>query len=190
MDILKFYFAMRAAGQATYINAAFHFLRIYNFIFRRISHGATRLQEILADRVAAQIYGAPAFEGGLRHVIRRSIEFEAAANGEIKQSIESARPLQNLYELPPPAGAGVATEFEKSLNRPTTEDDTHPGPRDRFRLVARFQHPTCPPRPGEVWELFKDPDALRAEMLAQIEKRVAPHRPKELLNRGTAEAVS
>src|SRR5262249_15784198 len=88
-DMLKFYFAMRDAGQATWINAAFHFLRIYHFIFRRISHGATRLQEILADRVAAQIYGAPAFEGGLTHVIRRSIEFEAAANEEIKQSIES-----------------------------------------------------------------------------------------------------
>ena len=54
---------MRAAGQATYFNAAFHFLRMYNSIFRRISHGATRLQEILAGRVAAQIYDAPAFQG-------------------------------------------------------------------------------------------------------------------------------
>lgn len=178
-DIMKFYFAMRAAGQATYLNAAFHFLRIYNFIFRRISHGATRLQEILADRVAAQIYGAPAFESGLTHVIRRSLEFEAAANGEIKLSIESSRPLQNLYELSPPEGAKVADEFEKSLNRPTTEDDTHPGPRDRFRLVARYQQPTCSPRPGEVWELFKDPSALRAEMVAEIEKNVAPHRNKK-----------
>jgi len=67
------------------MNAAFHFPRVYNFIFRRISHGATRLQEILADRVAAQIYGAPAFEGGLRHVIRRSLEFEAAARTEPRQ---------------------------------------------------------------------------------------------------------
>jgi hypothetical protein len=181
---------MRAAGQATYINAAFHFLRIYNFIFRRISHGATRLQEILADRVAAQIYGAPAFENGLTHVIRRSIEFEAAANGEIKQSIETSRPLQNLYELPPPEGAKVAAEFEKSLNRPTTEDDTHPGPRDRFRLVARFQQPSCPPRPGEVWELFKDPAALRAEMVAAIEKKVASHRPKKDEASTSAETTS
>ncbi|HLH54389.1 MAG TPA: M48 family metalloprotease, partial [Verrucomicrobiae bacterium] len=101
-DMLKFYYAMRSAGQATYFNAAFHFLRIYNFIFRRISHGATRLQEILADRVAAQIYGAHAFQAGLTHVIRRSIEFEAAANAEIQQSIQSRRPLQNLYQLPAP----------------------------------------------------------------------------------------
>jgi len=175
-DMLKFYFAMREAGQATYFNAAFHFLRIYDFIFRRISHGATRLQEILADRVAAQIYGAPAFQGGLTHVIRRSLEFEAAANDEIKKSIEGRRPLQNLYELPAPQGNEVATELEKALNRQTSEDDTHPSPQDRFRLVAPLQAPTCPPRPGEVWELFQDPEAIRQEMVTSIEKRVAPHR--------------
>jgi tetratricopeptide (TPR) repeat protein len=175
-DMLKFYFAMRAAGQATFLNAAFHFLRIYDFIFRRISHGATRLQEILADRAAAQIYGAPAFEAGLTHVIRRSIEFEAAANHEIKESIETRRPLQNLYELPAPQASEVATELEKALSRPTSEDDTHPSPRDRFRLVARLQKPTCPPRSGEVWELFNDPEAIRREMVAVIEKQVAPHR--------------
>ena len=60
---------MRQAGQATYFNAAFHFPRIYNFIFHRISPEATRLQEILADRVAAQTYGATAFQNGLTHVI-------------------------------------------------------------------------------------------------------------------------
>jgi len=45
-------------------NVAFHFLRPYLFLFRRISHGATRLQEVLADRAAARIYGAQPFEEG------------------------------------------------------------------------------------------------------------------------------
>jgi len=175
-DMLKFYFAMREAGQASYLNVAFHFLRIYNFIFRRISHGATRLQEILADRVAAQIYGAPAFEAGLTHVIRRSFEFEAAANQEIKQSIESSRPLQNLYELSAPQGEALSAEIDKALNRPTSEDDTHPSPQDRFRFVARLQEPAAQPRPGEVWELFTDPESIRREMVALIETQVAPHR--------------
>jgi tetratricopeptide (TPR) repeat protein len=175
-DMLKFYFAMRQAGQATYINVAFHFLRIYNLIFRRISHGATRLQEILADRVAAQIYGGPAFEGGLTHVIRRSLEFEAAANQEIKQSLESRRPLQNLYELNAPQGTALSDEIDKALNRPTSEDDTHPSPQDRFRFVARLREPAVPSRPGEVWELFKDPESVRREMVELIEKQVAPHR--------------
>jgi hypothetical protein len=184
-DILKFYFAMRAAGQATYFNAAFHFLRIYNFIFRRISHGATRLQEILADRVAAQIYGAPAFEGGLTHVIRRSLEFEAAANQEIKNSIETRRPLQNLYDLPALQSTKLEADLQKALNRQTSDDDTHPAPRDRFRLISKLREPACPPRDGEVWELFSDPEGVRREMVALIEEQVAPHRKEGSGRRGS-----
>lgn len=175
-DMLKFYFAMREAGQATWLNVAFHFLRMYHFIFRRISHGATRLQEILADRVAAQHYGPAAFEGGLRHVIRRSIAFESHANREIEDAIKTRRPLQNLYEGASADAQGVHDEFEKAINRPTTEDDTHPGPMDRFRLIAKIPAPTRPPAPGEVWDLFKDREAVIKEMTAKIEANIAAHR--------------
>jgi len=159
-DMVKFYLTMRDAGQATLMNVAFHFLRFYNFLFRRISHGATRLQEILADRVAAQSYGALALEGGLRHVIRRGIEFDASANHEIKDAIDSRRPLQNLYEVSPGEGHTVEEDFQRAITRKTTEDDTHPSPQDRFRLVARFNSPRCEPRGGNVWDLFKDQDSI------------------------------
>jgi hypothetical protein len=178
-DMIKFYLAMREAGQATLWNAAFHFLRTYNFIFRRISHGATRLQEILADRVAAQFYGAPALEGGLRHVIRRSLEFEASANHEIKTGIEARRPLQNLYELPPMAGSNVETDFHQALTRKTTEDDTHPSPVDRFRLVAPLKEPLCQARTGEVWDLFRDRTAITREMTSLLEAQIGTYRGEE-----------
>ncbi|HSE37432.1 MAG TPA: M48 family metalloprotease [Blastocatellia bacterium] len=55
-DMMKFAFAMIESGQAVWWNVAFQFLRVYHFLFRRISHGATRLQEVLADRVAARKY--------------------------------------------------------------------------------------------------------------------------------------
>jgi Zn-dependent protease with chaperone function len=109
-DIMKFAIAMAQHGQAVAWNAAFQFLRCYDFLFRRISHGATRLQEVLADRVAAQKYGAASFEEGLRHVIRRALEFETPED----------RFEDRLAEV---------------LGRPTSEDDTHPAPLDRFRLV-------------------------------------------------------
>lgn len=175
-DMVKFYLAMRDAGQATLMNVAFHFLRFYNFVFRRISHGATRLQEILADRVAAQSYGALALEGGLRHVIRRGIEFDACANHEIKDAIDARRPLQNLYEVPPGEGHTVEEDFEKAMTRNTTEDDTHPSPRDRFRLVSRFKDPLCEPRSGDVWDLFSDREAITREMMQGFETRIAPYR--------------
>lgn len=175
-DMLKFYYAMLAAGQATWLNVAFHFLRAYHFIFRRISHGATRLQEVLADRVAAQTYGPPAFEGGLRHVIRQSIIFDAHAGREIDEAIKQKRPLQNLYAAAPALGTDHAEAFDKAINRPTTEDDTHPGPRDRFRLIAKIPVPGRPASTGAVWELFRDRDAIVREMMESVEKNVAPHR--------------
>lgn len=188
-DMMKFYLAMYTAGQATALNLAFHFLRFYHFLFRRISHGATRLQEILADRFAAQTYGALALEGGLRHIIHRQLEFTSAANHEIERAIDARRPLQNLYEARLEDGVSVEEDFDKALTRPTTGDDTHPSPVDRFRLVAPYVDPACPPRAGEVWELFADPAAIVREMMAGFEERVAPYRSFEDENRKAADAA-
>ncbi|MFL6276956.1 MAG: M48 family metalloprotease [Blastocatellia bacterium] len=72
-DIMKFALALTEHRQAVWYNLAFQFLRAYQFIFHRISYGATRLQEAMADRVAAINYGPQAFEAGLRHVNSRQI---------------------------------------------------------------------------------------------------------------------
>jgi len=175
-DILRFYVAMVRAEQNTRLNVAFHFLRLYHFLFRRISHGATRLQEILADRVAARAYGPAAFQGGLTHVIRQSILFPAHANREIGAAIKAGRPLQNLYEPSPEVPPADEAEIEKALARPTTDDDTHPGPRDRFRLIAPLSAPARSVQSGMVWELFQNRDAIVHRLVAQVEKDIAAHR--------------
>src|SRR6185503_4573572 len=92
-DMLKFAHAMILSGQAVWWNVAFHFLRVFHFIFRRISYGATRLQEVLADRVAASLFGPTAFEHGLRHVVRKTVEFNHLAIKEINESANSSRAL-------------------------------------------------------------------------------------------------
>jgi len=175
-DMIKFYYAMIEAGQNTRINVAFHFLRAYDFIFRRISHGASRLQEVLADRVAALHYGPAAFESGLRHVIRQSAEFDFVADREINAAIKVRQPIANLYGLTAADHPHVAQSYETAIARPTTDDDTHPGPLDRFRLIARVPEPTRAEESGCVWDLFKDPAAIAAEMMQVIEKNVAQHR--------------
>lgn len=178
-DMAKFYYAMAEQGQATLTNLAFHFLRLYNFIFRRITHGATRLQEVLADRVAAQAFGSVALEGGLRQVILRSIEFDVWADKEVQRAIEEKRPLNNFYGHHLQMDTDLATALDKAFNRPTTEDDTHPSPVHRIRLVASLPARTETARSGEVLGLFSAPGTIEAEMLAELEKRVAPHRPSE-----------
>ena len=175
-DMLAFYHAMVNAGQATWLNLGFHFLRIYHFIFRRIAHGATRLQEVLADRVAAQHYGAFAFECGLRHAIRRSLDFAATANREIEMAIKDRRPLQNLYGGTTAKDTTVEDAFREAMTRATTNDDTHPSPKDRFRLVAKIPSPNRPPSTGLVWDLFTDRPALLSEMVALVEKSIERHR--------------
>ena len=167
--MMKFAQAMYEGGQAVWWNIAFQFLRIYHFIFRRLSHGATRLQEVLADRVAAMKYGASAFEDGLTHVVQRSAQFNAIATQEINASLAARRVIQNLYELPAIENADVAEATSEALNRETSEDDTHPSPNDRFRFTRRITSQTEPALSGMVWDLFTNREALTSEMTKMVQ---------------------
>ncbi len=171
-DMMKFAHAMIASEQATRLNIAFQFLRIYHFIFRRISHGATRLQEVLADRVAALNYGPLAFEEGLTHVVRKSAEFHHLAVKEIDASVAAQRALQNLYELRAEQSADLQQQIEESLNRETSEDDTHPSPNDRFRFTRKISGANELPATGMVWDLFANREALTNEMTSLIQSEV------------------
>lgn len=168
-DMMKFAHAMMLSGQAVWWNVAFHFLRVFHFIFRRISHGATRLQEVLADRVAASMYGPKAFEQGLTHVIRKAVEFNYLATKEINESANSRRALQNLYELQTSDNPDLEEEIKQSLTRETSEDDTHPSPTDRFRFTSRIVTVGEQPVSGKVWDLFKDKEALTSEMTKMVQ---------------------
>ncbi|HTT19550.1 MAG TPA: M48 family metalloprotease [Candidatus Sulfotelmatobacter sp.] len=171
-DMINFAIALAVARQAVPWNLAFQFLRVYHFLFRRISYGATRLQEVLADRAAASLYGAPAFEEGLRHVVRRQIEFENVALHEVKVSNEGKIPFRNIYTLPTEPSAAIDDEVDKALHRETSEDDTHPSPVDRFRYVQRVPCDQPQTFDGVMWDLFTNPESLTAEMTSQIESRV------------------
>ena len=170
-DITMFAIALYQQGQAVWWNLAFQFFRVYDFLFRRISHGATRLQEVLADRMAAHVYGPAAFEEGLRHVIARSVEFETAVTLELRSAAHARRRVHDLYALPPLptlASMDVEKRIADAISRPTTEDDTHPGPSDRFRLVRNVSYNGGQPDSTPVWDLFVSRHQLTAEMTATI----------------------
>lgn len=171
-DMNKYFYALYSAGQNVWWNIAFHFLRLYNFIFRRISHGATRLQEVLADRVSAQTYGEAAFREGLTYVIRREIEFTRYANLEIEDAKKISRPINNLYELTGNSENEIEEELKKALSQETTEDDTHPGPSDRFRYIQGIGTTRISDGSAYVRDLFVNWESLTAEMTTSIENRV------------------
>jgi tetratricopeptide (TPR) repeat protein len=168
-DMTKFILAIVYGGLAVWYNCAFHFLRLYHFLFRRISHGASRLQEIMADIAAATYYGASAFEEGLKHVVSRDINFAAAAQRvQNDASLKTYTGLRSLYE-PAALEAGernsLEEQMEKSLSRPTSDDDTHPSPSDRFALARRVQSIPRVEEDGFVWDLFADREGLTQEMV-------------------------
>jgi hypothetical protein len=174
-DMMRFAHAMLTSGQATRWNVAFQFLRLYHFLFRRITHGATRLQEMHADRIAVQQFGAAAFEEGLTHAVRRDVEFTHLASREVNEAIETRRAMQNLYDLSEEKEDEQKTITEKVdalLNRETTEDDTHPSPAYRFRLASRIICKNEPPATGMVWELFSNREGLTKEMSSLINEQV------------------
>lgn len=175
--MMMFAISIGEAGYAVWWNLAFQFLRLYHLLFRRISHGATRLQEVLADRVAVHHYGLEAFRNGLTHVVRRSIRFEKLADDEIRQAVDQKRYLSNLYSLPESTDHAVMANLEQQVSQkiemPTSEDNTHPSPRDRFKLGQRIRSACAYQADGFVWDLFHDRAAITAEMTAVIAQRIA-----------------
>jgi Zn-dependent protease with chaperone function len=161
-------------GAATWYNPAWWFLRGFHRLFLFISQGASRLQEILADRWAAFSYGSAAFEQGLRHVIEREVRFSAHVNATVEEIVNLRhRPLTNLYAYKP-AGvmeeSAVATAVEQALAREPSVFDSHPSPKDRFRWAQSLHahgDAGAATDPG-AWSLFSDREQLEREMTAIV----------------------
>jgi hypothetical protein len=105
-------------------------------------------------------------------VVRKSAEFDFVATRAIEESTGSGRALQNLYGLEVADKAKVEGKIEEALNRETSEDDTHPGPNDRFRFTRRVTSQSEPPIAGMVWDLFEDKDGLTREMTSMVEQHI------------------
>ena len=177
-DMMKFATAMVYSGQAVWWNVGFQFVRLYHFLFRRISFGASRLQEVLADRKAAALYGSAAFEEGLRPVVRRSVEFNHLANQEIGLASATGGNVHNSYDLSleeesSEEKSSIDSEVEKSLNRKSSEDDTHPSPAERFRFIRGIAHSSANFEESSlVWDLFVNRPAITTEMTSWIDQAI------------------
>ncbi|MEP6787736.1 MAG: M48 family metalloprotease [Acidobacteriota bacterium] len=189
-DMMRLAEAMVNAQANTHHNLAFHFLRLYHFIFRRITHGASRLQEVLADRVAVHNYGAAAFTEGLEHIIRQKIVFDRLANAEISSALADRRKFANLYDLIPEtdSSSDIETAFKTEFDRPTGEDDTHPAGVDRVRLAQKIEGQTHEDLKGLVWDFFVDREEVTGGMSLLIEKQIRGERYSNYHDTGISEA--
>ena len=187
VSLLEMIRHMIHGGVARWYNPAWWFVRGFYAVFLRITQGASRLQEYLADRWAATCYGAAAFERGLRHVIAQSIRFDHRTQACLKEVIEQRRPLANLYDYQPasrPSDEDLAKETQAALEAEPSAYDSHPTPMRRFawaRWVAGSASPSSVEddlRPA--WELFADRAALERQMTEQVRASVQAHHGVEI----------
>lgn len=168
--------AMARGGAAAWYNPAWLFLQGFYRLFLFISQGASRLQEILADRWAAFAYGSRAFEEGLRHIVTRSVRFDATVTARVNDAIKQDAQLTNLYASEPARilnESEIEEEVRRALEREPTAFDSHPSPKDRFRWVQALD---APGESGAIdapaWSLFADRRAIELRMTEQIRQNV------------------
>ncbi|MGD8403686.1 MAG: M48 family metalloprotease [Anaerolineales bacterium] len=167
-------------ARATQIyNPVWLFLMGYQRIFLRVSLGASRLQEVLADRYAALAYGGQNFIEGLRSVIRQGIAFPLRADIQIRAYLDAKQPLSNInniYGLPMQDKmiSDLNQKFDEAMKRATSEYDSHPAPKERIELVERLRIPysAFEDNPGPALELFPNPERLQNEMTAALMENV------------------
>jgi Zn-dependent protease with chaperone function len=168
-------------GLANWYNPAWLFVNGYYRVFLVITLGASRLQEILADRRAAMAYGARNFAEGLKQIIRQNIVFDAQVRREVRRSEVKNDKLHNVYTLPQfdesSTFVNVDEEFEAHMSHPASKYDSHPSPKERIELLAKFDAPASDDsRTALVWDLFSEPEKLQIEMTGHIQHNVDEHR--------------
>lgn len=169
--------SLAQSGSAGWYNPAWLFFRVFYRMFQGISQGASRLQEIMADRWAVLSYGAANFETGLRHAIRASLAFDQHLDRTLEEVVEEAVPLHNLYTYQPAAALDDGELDEavaEVIDARPGPYDSHPRPADRFR----WAHAMGAPEPegdggeGDAWSLLDDRQGLELQMTDEIRHRI------------------
>lgn len=149
----------------------FRFFHLYYRLYCRLTLGASRLQEMLADRTAVTAYGPKAFEQGLMHVVRRSVEFDYALSRLRQQGVTAAAQETGLYDLmrefSPEDRMNIEAEVDHALHRPSTAYDSHPSPHERLAIIHGLDAVDPLPDERAVWELLPRAEQLEREMSAQ-----------------------
>lgn len=164
---------------ASALNPAWWFLRGFHSMFLRVSQGASRLQEVLADRWAAFAYGSEAFVRGLEHVVARSLRFDAHVAATLDEVVPAKLPLANMYAFVPKQAID-AKAFDAALSRamegPASPYDSHPRPVDRIAWVTKLAAGGPPESEEDVrdaWALVSGREALEKRMTDEVRARLA-----------------
>ena len=160
---------LAGSGAANWLNPAWLFLLAFGSLFQRISQGASRLQEVMADRWAVAVYGSQAFIDGLRHVIERSVRFDAQVGATLTDFAGRQDDIPDLYAYrpaQPPPESDIQEAVALALAAPASPYDSHPSPAQRFDWATRLGGPGSAVEGSseDAWVLFANRPAIEAAM--------------------------
>ncbi len=163
---------LAGSGAKMAFSPAWWFLAAFSRLFARISHGASRLQEVMADRWAVSAYGAAAFTDGLSHVIERSIRFGVHTRLTELDMQATQRPVANLYAYKPKHQASedaIQRVVQEALSTEPSAYDSHPSPAQRFEWAARIGGPAlgAGSESEDAWLLFEKRTDIEREMTSR-----------------------
>jgi Zn-dependent protease with chaperone function len=177
-SVLEMGMSLAKGGAATWYNPAWHFVNGFHRLFLRVSQGASRLQEILADRWAALAYGGRHFAAGLSHAVTASVRFDHHAGVSLKEVVDRRLALRNLYQFAPSTAVDeqeVAAAVKKAMEAEPSPYDSHPRPVDRIAWVGDVAalHSAELDVGAPAWALFSDREALERLLTDQVRANVA-----------------
>lgn len=174
---------LAASGANTWINPVWLFINGYYRIFLRITQGASRLQEILADRYAAANFGVDNFRSGLEYISRRTFLFDLQMNREIMDARSEHRPLNNLYTLPPvEPNADQQQALQKVLTQKSSPYDSHPSLSERLEYVQNVRDSGYTRADSRrAWDLLADAPALQQKMTSAIQQALVDNSVLEIV---------
>lgn len=173
----------RRTGSKRWYNPVWMFMRVFKPVFLRIALGASRLQELMADRCAAQAYGPEHLSSGLAAVIRQEAVFTAHVKYAMARARFERSRIDNLWTLPPIESRDqwnpekFERELAETMARTTDEFDSHPSPNERIEYIKHVM-PSEPviELPDSAADLLGNLPTLQVEMTNVINDRLAMER--------------
>ena len=167
----KFVQSILKRGKIRWWDVAVKFLSVYFRMFHRMTLGASRMQEIMADRIAVKSFGWEAFQRGLTHSTRRSFEsaFEQQQQrNRILFGYDSRMYVEDKFS--PMERLQIFQAVETANAEETSEYDTHPCLKERLAYSSLFDEQGTDPGDDEiVWSLFQKPNDVKVELESQLE---------------------
>ncbi len=177
-------------------NVGWHFLRFYQHLFRQITLGAVRLQELHADGIMMRVGSPGEAAEGLRHMVRSEGRYQRAMENRFNRALFGPRLLVEPLRLQLAIdNRCIRTFYEMVINAPMLPDDTHPSLSSR---LARFDAGAANANAKSnafhenkqscydidmffsgLWDQFHDPERIRAEYRrrfdAELQARLDSH---------------